>query len=392
MRFTHQRRFGIGTDRRNTVSENTINVVFNDLPFDRQYSLCIQAVGMLQPHYGLSLRGFYLIGDIEAGHQGEAGYMKFHYTTAKEGDFILGVFYWRTGDNVPQIESCLLWLEALAADTELQTQTPLANRQGQRVTQLLVWDNPTDCFHCFCTLQRWLPGQTLWPHAGLGYRTQADPLPRRTDAQLRDMGRALALVHRHSSTWTRPDGFTRPPCRQVRAASIVDQYQDHIAEPHYFQRIKETAQVVDDYVFDFAALSVDKGLCHGDPNAANFVIDGGAIYPIDFDACGEGLYLADVGTALQAMDPQRRRAVLDGYSRERPLAPGAERTLEMLIVQWTIAQLESPWWTTSPLSPFCGDQPGFCRYIAAECERFSTGRPVLYEPSPLAWYKGRLSL
>ncbi|NKB69481.1 MAG: phosphotransferase [Candidatus Latescibacteria bacterium] len=373
------------------MNTEDLNAGFNDLDWNRQYSLCIQAAGMLQPHYRLGLRGLYLIGDIMAGDQGEAGYMKFRYTTS-EGEFILGIHYWLAEPNVAQLESYLLWLDALAHDTDLRIQTSVANRQGQIVTPLQVWDSRTACFRCFSTLQRWLPGAPLWPHAGFGYRSPDAPLPQRSNAQLAAMGRTLATIHRHSSTWPRPDDFKRPPVAREQASAVVEQYRDRLDATAHLQCMLQTAQDVDAHIADFSAGSPDKGLCHGDPNPANFVIDSDVVSPIDFDACGEGLYLADIAVSLQAMDPQRRRSVLEGYAEVSALPPETEPVLEALIMQWTLSQLQSPWWTSSPLSPFRDDWAGLGDFIAAQCQRFATGRPWLYEPSPLVWFKDRLGL
>ena len=92
------------------------------------------------------------------------------------------------------------------------------------------------------------------------------------------------------------------------------------------------------------------------------------------------------------MDPVRRRAVLEGYDRLRPFSAGAERVLEALVTKWLIGELDRWWWLKSPDSPFHEDQSGLSSFVGDECERFLSERPILFEPSPLDWYRGRLGL
>lgn len=82
---------------------------------------------------------------------------------------------------------------------------------------------------------------------------------------------------------------------------------------------------------DSATYSLPSGNCHGDARMANAVVRDGTVGFFDFDDCGCGPYLLDLGTAAWHFldgDPSRTEALvtalLTGYERDRPLS-GVER-------------------------------------------------------------------
>lgn len=84
-------------------------------------------------------------------------------------------------------------------------------------------------------------------------------------------------------------------------------------------------------VGDPAARDLPSGLCHGDARLANAVARDGTVGFFDFDDCGCGPYLLDLGTAVWHFvrgDPGKSAALvaalLAGYEQIRPLS-GKER-------------------------------------------------------------------
>lgn len=85
---------------------------------------------------------------------------------------------------------------------------------------------------------------------------------------------------------------------------------------------------------DPAAHGLPSGHCHGDARLANAVVRDGAVGFFDFDDCGYGPYLLDLGTAawhFTVGDPSRTgalvAALLNGYDRQRPLSRAERRVL-----------------------------------------------------------------
>jgi len=374
------------------VKNNVINPKFEDLSWDKKHALCLQAVGIARTHYKIPVMGQQLIGDMMAGPQGETGYMKFRLSTGDREHYLLTICYWLADDNVPHITSYLRWLNALAEDTDLQIQTPVLSKSGELVTELTVWDSPTDHFRCFCSVLQWIPGEPMWPRTGLGYKPESETPPERSDGQLREMGQALAILHQHTLSWQQPKGFFRLPRYQVQPTALVEDLKCEGKYTQGLDLVAQAAKVIDRDLDSLLGNPANSGLCHGDPSTSNFVVNEGGVFPIDFDACCEDLFLSDICTAMRCMDPRRRRPLLEGYDLIRPLPEGTERALEVLLMRWLIGEFNKRWWTQNPNSPFYENSHGFWTFICNECERFLSERPILFESSPLEWYHGRLGM
>ncbi|MEG9505434.1 MAG: phosphotransferase [Methylorubrum extorquens] len=85
---------------------------------------------------------------------------------------------------------------------------------------------------------------------------------------------------------------------------------------------------------DPAAHGLPSGNCHGDARLANAIVQDGTVGFFDFDDCGFGPYLLDLGTAAWHFalgDPSRTAALvtalLEGYGSERPLLQAERRVL-----------------------------------------------------------------
>jgi len=80
--------------------------------------------------------------------------------------------------------------------------------------------------------------------------------------------------------------------------------------------------------------ALPSGNCHGDARLANAVSRGRSVGFFDFDDCGYGPYLIDLGTAVWHFavgEPSRTEAliaaILRGYETERSLSPAERRAL-----------------------------------------------------------------
>lgn len=76
------------------------------------------------------------------------------------------------------------------------------------------------------------------------------------------------------------------------------------------------------------------GPIHRDLHFGNIVFDSGRVGPIDFDLCGLGHYLLDLAVLLNFLSIRHsdrfwrmRKALLEGYERERHLPEGYQRHL-----------------------------------------------------------------
>ncbi len=96
------------------------------------------------------------------------------------------------------------------------------------------------------------------------------------------------------------------------------------------------------------------GLIHADFYERNYLFSQGKVHAIDFDGCGWGYYLFDIGVAFSTLlarseYPALRQAFLTGYRRVRPLSVDHEALLATFIaarlmchVLWLAAHLDEP--------------------------------------------------
>ncbi|WP_041225917.1 phosphotransferase enzyme family protein [Crinalium epipsammum] len=104
------------------------------------------------------------------------------------------------------IESELLWLNALAYDTELTVPQPVQNRLGEWVTSFARTESESSIS---CSLLRWIEGSHL----------EDEP----TAQQVRQLGVLMAQLHQHSNAWSLPGGFSRPThdVEQLKSATLT---------------------------------------------------------------------------------------------------------------------------------------------------------------------------
>lgn len=104
------------------------------------------------------------------------------------------------------IESELLWLEALEANTNLKVQRPVRNRNNQLTTKII--DEKTGN-HTLWTSQIWIEGETL----------NRQP----TDVELEKLAQIMVTLHEHSVCWIIPEVFERPSYNAENLLSSLNQ-------------------------------------------------------------------------------------------------------------------------------------------------------------------------
>jgi Ser/Thr protein kinase RdoA (MazF antagonist) len=167
-----------------------------------------------------------------------------------------------------QIESELMWLEAIRRDTSLRVPEPVRNQSGHLVTSA--------CGTRTCTLFHWLDGRVLWKR----------PSPH----WLHKIGRLMASLQDHGHHLKRPVAFERPrwDCAAMTGrAGMLAEGWDRLS--------KDAAVVLSDVCerFNDAAEAVGTGpdafgLIHGDLHVANVLSVNGEVAAIDFDDCCDG--------------------------------------------------------------------------------------------------------
>jgi Ser/Thr protein kinase RdoA (MazF antagonist) len=213
------------------------------------------------------------------------------------------------------ISSELEWLLALT-NAGIKVPEPFRNLQGNWLTKVeSEYEVPCERN---CSLVRWVEGRML--------KNNLKP------NHVRALGKVIGKMHEQSIGWKIPKGFTRPhwdwhglfdydygvPGEDARAA-IPKRHKQVFNDA--LELLRET----------FEQLGKGKklyGLIHADLGLSdNVLFHAGEARPLDFDDCGFGYWLFDLGvpSAQYYLDvndttPTVRNALIDGYRETSPLA------------------------------------------------------------------------
>jgi Ser/Thr protein kinase RdoA (MazF antagonist) len=217
------------------------------------------------------------------------------------------------------------WVAALATDTDLRVPVPMATHAGGLVTHVasaaLGRDLPA-------VLYSWLPGPDL------------DDLDV-TEAQMREVGRAMATLHGHATTWSLPAGAELAVIDTVLMDSA-----DNIAADHPLLSSERRA------VIDAASARAATHLAeifagqspmvlHTDLHNANLKWCRGRLYVFDFDDTALGLPVQDLAIAAYYLrdDLHLEAALLEGYQALRPLPAYTQDQFEAFVAARNIVLL-----------------------------------------------------
>ena len=171
------------------------------------------------------------------------------------------------------------------------------------------------------------------------------------------LGEVTARLHGHARHWPLPQGFVRQTwdfdtmlgCRPIwgdwRAGMGMD-----AARQAQLQRL---ADAIERRLRRYGQGADRFGLIHADLRLANLLVEGPTTKVIDFDDCGFGWYLYDLGAALSFIEhrpdvPELVDAWVRGYRRVAPLAAEDEAEIptfillrRLLLVAWIGSHAET---------------------------------------------------
>lgn len=211
--------------------------------------------------------------------------------------------------NVATVKSELLWLMALHRDTDLLIPVPVPTTAGELLVESTAY-GVTRLYVLF----HWLDGDMLDRELTL--------------EQLESVGVFMAKLHNHSARWTPPDGFTRKSLEWD--GQMDEHYQNAIVHgnamitPAMRQVFVGVRQKVEPVMSGLGKAPQVYGLIHNDIYQKNMLFVGNSVRVLDFDNCGWGHYLLDVGVTLAKLLSHwdyaaKREALLRGYRSERAL-------------------------------------------------------------------------
>jgi Ser/Thr protein kinase RdoA (MazF antagonist) len=222
-----------------------------------------------------------------------------------------------------EIESELLWIDALRRDGAVVTAGILRARDGRQVVTAGHSSLPDRHAVVFEHLEGKEPGP---------------------DSLVDDfvlLGHTTALLHRHAVSWQLPTSFQRFSWDEAGTLGTSGHWGDwhhgpNLDEPTT-QLLARAAALVRDRLRSYGKQPARYGLIHADLRLANLLVDGTTVKVIDFDDCGFSWFLYDLASALTFMEddprvPELVSSWLEGYRRARALDVADEEEIPTFLM------------------------------------------------------------
>jgi Ser/Thr protein kinase RdoA (MazF antagonist) len=238
------------------------------------------------------------------------------------------------------IRSELLWLLALRREG-LVVPEPVPTRDGALLTLASTAGVPEPRH---CVVLRWVSGRFLRARLGRSH--------------LERVGAFMAQLHRQAERFVVPADFFRKrwDYEGLRSEVLGTDLAQSWAHLSHTERtlLDAVGARVQQAMHALGEGREVFGLIHADFYERNYLFADGEVHAIDFDGCGWGYYLFDIGVAFSTLlarpdYPALRQAFLAGYRRVRPLAASHAALIDTFIagrlmchVLWLAAHVDEP--------------------------------------------------
>ncbi len=260
-----------------------------------------------------------------------------------------------------ELRSEFRWLEALRA-AGFGVPEPVPARSGAWWAEAAAEGVPEPRL---CTLLRWVPGRFA-SH-------------RRRPAMLARVGAFVARLHEQATSFRPARDFTRPRWDHHtlagRRSPVAAGWRGLSAgQARLFEAVGERVRSACRRLGEAPEVF---GLIHGDLTFKNLLFWRGEVRAIDFDDCGFGHFLYDLGVLLETLlfRPDYltlRAALLEGYRRARPLPPRQEALLDTFIAaRWVHVGLVI--WSRQELAAARAYAPRFMAVVEPNLRGFLRG-------------------
>jgi Ser/Thr protein kinase RdoA (MazF antagonist) len=247
--------------------------------------------------------------------------------------------HWSGYHTEGAVDSELEWLTALC-DAGLSVPQPITTIEGDLSVKVSVPGVPGARQ---CSLLRWVKGRMVTKSVRPWH--------------MKAIGRLIARLHNHTSTWRPPPGFIRRHYDKnglwgddTGTNYTADKVWPKIPQ-QYFEAFKEVTMRVETVMEDWGKGIDFYGLIHADLGTkANVVFHRREARPIDFDDAGFGYWMYDLAMPLADWEgedvwPAYREALLEGYTEIRSIPAEQLKQLELFLA--AIRAMEIFWGTAS---------------------------------------------
>ncbi len=247
------------------------------------------------------------------------------------GQYVLRIH--QPGYQAPAaIELELEWLSSMCRQADLPVPEPVRTLDGSLTTQAAIPGIPQEHL---CSLLRWVKGREL---------KREEIQPRHYKA----LGELMARMHQHAAHWQPPAGLSKRNYDwdglflQEVEGGILSNESWLLLPPEYVEPFEIISKKVKQVMDQLGKGSDVYGLIHGDLGmGANVLFWNEDVRVIDFDDSGFGYYLFDLSVVLEdsqdhQIQPRFRDALLDGYSRLRPLSDDQAGNIDLFLAAYAV--------------------------------------------------------
>ena len=218
--------------------------------------------------------------------------------------------------TLSNIQAETQWVRDLARIPSINVATPIASLDDQYVISALHADSGHTIYG---VMYSWLEGEEIGDEPTL--------------EQLQTVGRAIALLHENSSSFTLTDEAELPTFNDFFWGTEDFLFSSKSTlNPKHRQLIEQARDLIMKFTDDlYASSSVH--IIHADFHGWNLMWHDDQLFIFDFDDCGFGVEAQDIAVALYYLDtPEQDVALLDGYKSVRPLPSYSENAMKALLL------------------------------------------------------------
>ena len=209
------------------------------------------------------------------------------------------------------------WVRDLARIPSINVPTPIASLDDQYVISALHADSGHTIYG---VMYSWLEGEEIGDEPTL--------------EQLRTVGRAIALLHENSSSFTLTDEAELPTFNDFFWGTEDYLFSSKstliLKDRQLIEQARDLIMKYTDELYSSSAVHI----IHADFHGWNLMWHEDQLFIFDFDDCGYGVEAQDIAVALYYLDTtEQDAALLDGYKSIRSVPTYSENAMKALLLQ-----------------------------------------------------------
>jgi len=273
-------------------------------------------------------------------------------------------------DTPAQLTAQMQWLHALREDGRVIVQAPIANLQGEFVTQVQLAG--LDRYSAVC-VQRWITAQ----HIGHWDEEHAYAV-----------GVLLASLHSISEEWSGSENEQFGGYEDKYLVEAIDglaiTVEIGLIGAEQYELIRQAGARIAAMLAQQERTKATFGLIHGDLHQGNVLFDGRQALALDYGAF-RSFFLYDLGVSLYhaTFDAVAiRHALVAGYASVRPLTKADHGALEAFMIMAALFNLASQaTFQVHRLSLI--NRRNMLQFVEKFCRPFVADEPFLFDGRPL---------